>query len=279
MKSSHCPLRRLILCFATIAAFQLSTGCATSAPDRLIDQNTQAVLWMQNAGEYQALCYQAFALAEQAVDQAKEEQTEPWAVVVDLDETMLDNSPYASWQLLNAMPYGSATWNAWCDAGETPAIPGAVEFARHVIAQGGALFYVSNRSNETFDASLKNLQQLGFPEVNETRLLLKTDTSNKEARFQKIADAGYRVVLMLGDNLNDFPEIATYRKGNAERSAAVEAHQSDFGHRFIVFPNPSYGDWEGGLIDGYHTLSAEEKLTVREQNLNAWSGSSLEVTR
>jgi 5'-nucleotidase (lipoprotein e(P4) family) len=261
-------------------ALQLLTGCATPrAPERLVDQNTQGVIWMQNAAEYEALLYQAFNAAKLSVDQAKETQTEPWAVVVDLDETMLDNSPYAAWQLLNGKPYEPATWIEWCKAGETTALPGAVDFAQHVIAQGGALFYISNRQNETYEATFKNLRQIGFPQVNQTTLLLRTDTSNKEVRFKKVTDAGYDIVLMLGDNLNDFPEINTYRQGNAERSAAVETNQSAFGTRFIVFPNPSYGDWEGGLADGYHQLSAEEKLTLRQQKLNAWSGSASDEER
>lgn len=255
-----------------VFALPLMIGCATKAPERLVAQNTQATLWMQNAGEYQALCYQAFNLATQAVDRAKETEAGPWAVVVDLDETMLDNSPYAAWLLLHGKSYEPATWDAWCRAESTPATPGSLDFARHVIAQGGALFYVSNRSDATYEATRSNLIKLGFPEVNEQRLLLQSDTSNKQPRLQAIVDSGYSIVLMLGDNLNDFPELETWHKGNAERNASLAEGQSDFGHRFIVFPNPSYGDWEGGLVSGYHKLSAEEKLAVRRESLRAWSG-------
>lgn len=255
-----------------VFALPFMFGCATKAPERLVDQNTQSVIWMQNAGEYQALCYQAFNLAEQAVDRAKETETSKWAVVVDLDETMLDNSPYAGWQLLQGKPYDSTTWNAWCRAESTPAIPGSLDFAQHVIQQGGALFYVSNRSDVTFEETRDNLITLGFPQVDKQRLLLKSDTSNKQPRFQAITDSGYKIVLMLGDNLNDFPELETWHKGNAERNAAMADRSSDFGYRFIVFPNPSYGDWEGGLVPGYHKLTAQEKLAVRREKLSAWGG-------
>lgn len=255
-----------------VATLQFLTGCATRPTERLSDQNTQAVVWLQNSGEYQALCYQAFNMAEKAVDELKQTQTQPWAVVVDIDETMLDNSPYAAWLLINQTSYQPSTWADWCDAAEAPAIPGALKFAKHVSAHGGALFYVSNRSHSTFDATLKNLRELGFPEVNETTLLLKKESSNKQTRFQTITDAGYQIVLMLGDNLNDFPELETWHKENTKRNAAGAARQPDFGQRFIVLPNPSYGDWEAGLIYGYHTLSAEEKLEVRQNNLKPWSG-------
>ena len=274
MNQTLFTLKQLILFCGSAAAFLLLSGCATRAPERLIDQNTQAVLWMQNAGEYEALCYQAFNAAKQAVDEASESQTKPWAVVVDLDETMLDNSPYAGWQVLNGKPYEPKTWIEWCQAVETTALPGAVDFANYVVAQGGALYYISNRQNETFEATLENLKLLGFPRVNTDTLLLRTETSNKQARFKKVTDAGYRIAVILGDNLNDFPEIETYREGNTERRVIVSANQAAFGHRFIVFPNPSYGDWESGMIDGYFQLSAEEKLDLRREILNAWSGES-----
>lgn len=261
------------LCGIVIAiALPFMIGCATKAPQRMVDQNTQSVIWMQNAGEYQALCYQAFNVAKQSVDRAKETETSKWAVVVDLDETMLDNSPYAAWQLLHGQPYEPATWDAWCRGESTPAMPGSLDFARYVIEQGGALFYVSNRSDATFEATRSNLIELGFPQVNDQRLLLKTDTSNKQPRFQIISDSGYNIVLMLGDNLNDFPELETHHKENSERNSGLADRQADFGHRFIVFPNPSYGDWEGGLVSGYHKLTAEEKLTLRRESLSAWGG-------
>jgi 5'-nucleotidase (lipoprotein e(P4) family) len=272
VQKSKLPLQHFLIALTFLAALQLLSGCATHAPERISDQNTQAVVWMQNSGEYEALCYQAFNAAKKAVDQAKQTQTQRWAVVVDLDETMIDNSPYAAWLLLNQTSYQPATWDAWCEAAEAPAIPGAYDFAQHVVAQGGKLFYVSNRSHDTFDATQKNLRQLGFPEVNETSLLLLKETSNKQARLQKITDAGYRIVLMLGDNLNDFPELDTWHKSNAERNTSAAANQSAFGQRYIVLPNPSYGDWESGMIDGYHKLSAQEKLNVRRDSLKAWSG-------
>ena len=272
MQKTQSTLQRVSIGFAVAIAFQFLTGCVTRTPERMVDQSTQAVLWLQNSGEYQALCYQAFNAGKRAVDQAKETQTQPWAVVVDLDETMIDNSPYAAWLLLNNKSYQSATWARWCEAAEAPALPGALEFAQYVTSQGGALFYVSNRSHDSFDATVENLQKLGFPEPNASRVFLQTDSSNKQARIQRVIDAGYNIVLMMGDNLNDFPEIGTWHKANAKRNQATSAHQAAFGQRFIVLPNPSYGDWEAGMIDGYHELSAEEKLRVRRDSLKPWSG-------
>jgi 5'-nucleotidase (lipoprotein e(P4) family) len=258
--------------FIALAAAQLLIGCATRVPERISDQSTLAVLWLQNAGEYEALCYQAFNAGKNAVDQAAAAEIQQWAVVVDIDETMLDNSPYAAWLLMHQASYTPETWAAWCAAAEAPAIPGALDFANYVTEQGGALFYVSNRTQDTLNATMQNLRELNFPTVNSSQVLLQTDSSNKQERLQRIMDAGYQIVLLVGDNLNDFPELGTWHRINEKRNQATAAHQSDFGQRFIILPNPSYGDWERGFISGYYGLSAEEKLQVRRENLKPWSG-------
>jgi 5'-nucleotidase (lipoprotein e(P4) family) len=284
MKATKIALIKLFAGASVAASGLLLTGCSTHTPqhvadhnaspivNQVVDQNMHAVLWLQNSGEYQALCHQAFNAAKAAVDQAKQTQSQAWAVMVDLDETMLDNSPYAAWMLLNQEPYTPSTWSKWCDAAEATALPGAVDFAQYVTSQGGALFYVSNRDYETLEVTMQNLRKLNFPEVNPSRVLLKTDSSNKAARLQQITDAGYQVVLLLGDNLNDFPQLATWHQNNADRKQITAINKSAFGQRFILLPNPTYGDWEGGMAPNYHELSDAEKLLVRRENLRAWSG-------
>jgi len=254
--------------------FVAATSLAKTAPQTtdLAAQNTQAVLWMQNAGEYRALCYQAYNTAMMAFDLAKAKHQGKLAVMVDLDETMLDNSPYAAWQIQHHQPYETVSWNNWVNAVQTPALPGAVAFANYVTKQGGTMFYVSNRSDRTFDATKANLIKAGFPNVSNVTLRLKKETSDKAPRMQSIEAEGYKVVLLLGDNLNDFPELHTYHQLNTERNAIADAHQQEFGHRFILLPNPSYGDWEPGLGKGYYQLSEEQKAQLRNDSLRPWNG-------
>ncbi|MCD8475748.1 MAG: hypothetical protein LRY40_03985 [Shewanella fodinae] len=101
--------------------FVAATSLAKTAPQTtdLAVQNTQAVLWMQNAGEYRALCYQAYNTAMMAFDLAKAKHQGKLAVMVDLDETMLDNSPYAAWQIQHHQPYETVSWNNWVNAVQT----------------------------------------------------------------------------------------------------------------------------------------------------------------
>ncbi|RTG64813.1 5'-nucleotidase, lipoprotein e(P4) family [Serratia marcescens] len=252
-------------------------GCAqpphtdAQAQQRLADQSVLAVNWFQQSGEYQALAHQAFNSAQRAFDRARAAPGRKKAVVVDLDETMLDNSPYSAWQAQQGQPYDGATWAQWTQAEQAGAVPGAVSFARYVNAHQGTMFYVSNRKQSEYAATVANMQKLGFTGMSEKTVLLSTDTSNKQARFDAIKQAGYDIVVYAGDNLNDFG-AATYHQDNAQRRAFVSENQNKFGTEFIVLPNPLYGDWESGLARDYNKLTPQQKLQVRQQALKAWRG-------
>ena len=99
-------------------------------------------------------------------------------------------------------------------------MPGAVSFARYVNTHQGTMFYVSNRKQSEYAATVANMQKLGFTGMSEKTVLLSTDTSNKQARFDAIKRAGYDIVVYAGDNLNDFG-AATYHRDNAQRRAFV----------------------------------------------------------
>jgi 5'-nucleotidase (lipoprotein e(P4) family) len=251
------------------------SGCAQQAKSdagaQLNDQSVMALNWFQQSGEYQALAYQAFTTATYAFDKAQSLTGKQKAVVVDLDETMIDNSAYSAWQVKANKPFDDKSWSRWTQAKQAKAIPGAVSFAQYVDSHGGIMFYVSNRSQQDYAATAANLQRLGFPNVNEKTLRLNTTTSNKQARFDAIKNEGYNIVLYIGDNLNDFG-AATYHQGNAERRNFVNSNHTLFGTQFIVLPNPLYGDWESGLASNYNKLTPEQKLQVRDQALKAWDG-------
>lgn len=271
--------RKLTLGAAVGVALLTLAGCAqpphadaqAQAQQRLADQSVLAVNWFQQSGEYQALAHQAFNSAQRAFDRARAAPGRKKAVVVDLDETMLDNSAYSAWQAQQGQPYDGATWAQWTQAEQAGAVPGAVSFARYVNAHQGTMFYVSNRKQSEYAATVANMQKLGFTGMSEKTVLLSTDTSNKQARFDAIKQAGYDIVVYAGDNLNDF-SAATYHQDNAQRRAFVSENQNKFGTEFIVLPNPLYGDWESGLARDYNKLTPQQKLQVRQQALKAWRG-------
>lgn len=230
---------------------------AATAPDDckvpLNEYQAGAILWTQTSGEARALAYQAFTLARMMLDQdlrLKRRGGLRRAVVVDVDETVLDNSRYQATLLKSRQPYDSNTWTDWVKLEQAEAIPGAVDFLRYAASRGVRVFYVTNRKVVEKDATAANLRKLGFPDVSDETLLVRTDpkSSSKEPRRNEIGRR-YRIVLLMGDNLNDFDKVFEDGKTVEGRLAAVEQSKGRFGTRFIVLPNVMYGDWENAAYD------------------------------
>jgi len=165
-------MRRTLLTISVIVACSASlAGCATdqrTARFQLEQQNVSAINWMQQSGEYDALAYQTFNGARQAFDAAKPTKGRRKAVIVDLDETMIDNTAYAGWRVKQSVPYTEKTWARWMAAEQAGPIAGAVEFARHVNANGGTMFYVGDNLNDFGAATYhkNNQQRRTFVEAN-----------------------------------------------------------------------------------------------------------------
>lgn len=175
---------------------------------------------------------------------------EPLAVVVDVDETVLDNTPYQARQIRDAGPgFDDASWSAWVHERRARPLPGAVEFARSVDAKGVTMFYVTNRSAADREATVDNLRAAGFPLPQDGATVMVVDesrgwTSDKASRRREI-DRTHRVVVMLGDNLGDF--LGGISVDNARRAALVAPHESWWGERWFMLPNPAYGSWESAI--------------------------------
>ncbi|MBB6063053.1 5'-nucleotidase (lipoprotein e(P4) family) [Thermosipho japonicus] len=234
----------------------------------LNEQLVMAALWYQNAGEARAIAYQAYNFAKILYDMdLKEESTLKRAVIVDVDETVLDNSPYDAGTIdtNNAYPIG---WNEWCEAKLATPIPGALEFLNYVAKNNGEVFYITNRSDSLKKATIENLKNLGFPFADEKHVLTKSTTSDKEPRRKMVAE-NYRIVLLIGDNLNDFSSVFRH-KTTSERNELVDEMKDKWGTKFIILPNPIYGDWEGAVYNYNWGMSPEEKSKVRKENLIRW---------
>ncbi|NBH76421.1 5'-nucleotidase, lipoprotein e(P4) family [Rodentibacter pneumotropicus] len=262
---------------ATISAFVLA-GCAHTidkeahANAQLQQQAVLGLNWMQDSGEYQALAYQAYNAAKVAFDQAKVAKGKKKAVVVDLDETMLDNSPYAGWQVQNNKPFDGKDWTRWVEARQSRAIPGAVEFNNYVNSHKGKVFYVTNRKDSTEKAgTIDDMKRLGFNGIDESAFYLRKDKSSKAERFAEIEKQGYEIVLYVGDNLDDFGN-AVHGKLNAERRDFVAKNKTKFGKTYIVLPNANYGGWEGGLKKDYFKGDTQSKIKARLDAIQAWDG-------
>ena len=234
------------------------------------ETETMGLLWMRTSAEYRALAYQGYNVAMNTVKMAVTDpshQRKPLAIVLDADETVVDNTKLMGESIVNGNGRFDAPW--WRQAvhqGKSQAMPGAVEFLNEVHKQGVEIFYVSNRyAPVNLDVTIQNFKELGFPSVDKDHVLLFEKDSDKQPRFDAIAKK-YYVVLYMGDNAGDFP-IGTKGKTLAERNGIIDAHKEDFGTTFVVFPNPAYGSWVSALAKGYQNLSPEEQKQVNNQYL------------
>lgn len=141
-----------------------------------------ATFWVQNSAEYRALCYKAFNLAKMILDNdlATNDSTEKQAIIVDIDETVLDNSAYEAHLIGKDYGYSSKTWNPCMAEDIEEPIPGAVEFLNYAADKGVEVFYISNRKMVGFEGTLKNFKEKGFPFADEEYIMLRTAESSKK---------------------------------------------------------------------------------------------------
>jgi HAD superfamily, subfamily IIIB (Acid phosphatase) len=164
------------------------------------------------------------------------------AIITDIDETILDNSEYQASLAEQHASYSLGSWKRWTRQARAPATPGTSNFLSFVAHRGIEIFYVSNRESDEAAATLANLRKEGFPCADLDHLKLKTGSSSKHARREEIAHV-YFVCLFLGDNLSDFND-AFGGPDQRLRKQEIEKFGCLFGSRYIVFPNPMYGDWQ-----------------------------------
>jgi len=226
-----------------------------SAQEHLV----MSVVWYQKSAEMRALYYQGFNFARIAIDN-KMKNLEPAAkkaVVLDIDETVLDNSPYEAMMIQKGIPYSTKTWKEWTKLAMAKPTPGAVEFLKQLKSKGIEAFYVSNRDMDERDATLKNMLAENIPFSDTTHLLLRVKgNSNKTDRYKSV-EKNYKILLTIGDNLRDYSEIFSNRKNNYGMNMA-DSLKTKFGEDFIILPNPMYGDWEKAVYNGKFPSEVEK---------------------
>lgn len=225
----------------------------------------QAVLWHQVSGERKALCYQAFNIARLRLDQylsTKDEDAKP-AVVVDIDETIVDNSPFEGKVIKKDKAYPNY-WNEWVLTASAKALPGALDFLNYAASKNVEVFYISNRKEKNREYTKKNLVDLGFPNVDDKHLYLRKGKAVKDS-LRGILSVDYEIMLLMGDNLDDFSAVFKHQNTDNKQSL-VDSFSHEFGDRFIVLPNAMYGDWEFSMY-GFESKTDEERRKIREGHI------------
>ncbi|MDW7759604.1 MAG: HAD family acid phosphatase [Acidobacteriota bacterium] len=239
-------------------------GHAEAPPAALRDTHEMldTVLWVQTSAEFRILAKSAFARAAAVLDAALVdagwtaalEQTEPFedlppAVILDIDETVLDNSPFQGRLIADRIVFDRALWTEWTQRRAAPPIPGAPDFLAYAVARGVTVFYVTNRDASQEEDTRQNLLDLGLPVRRDIDNVLTrnengwTSADKSERRAHVCRD--YRVLLLVGDDLGDF--VSGARDSLEKRTRLADAHSAYWEDRWILIPNPMYGSWESAL--------------------------------
>jgi 5'-nucleotidase (lipoprotein e(P4) family) len=237
-----------------------------STPLKLQDQNTMSVLWFQRAGETKALYYQGYNIGKmrlnEALSKTKGEKDLKPAVVLDIDETIVDNSPLFAGNIYTGEV---SPWDTWIEQKKAKPLPGAVDFLRYADKKGVDIYYITNRKESQKEATIYNLKQIGAPQANVKHvLLLQPGEKGKERRRQSVA-ATHHILLLFGDNLTDFNGFDEL--SSSGRIQAVDRRKDEFGKKLIIFPNPMYGDWEEAIYHYDHNRTNKEKDKLRKESL------------
>jgi acid phosphatase len=231
---------------------------------------------MQTAAEYWALASAAYRHAQIALEESLKDTSRtasleqgsgyegrPGAVILDLDETVLDNSPLQAQLVLDGALYLPATWEAWVDKVAAGLVPGSKDFITFAASKGVRTFFVTNRTASEQEQTLANLAALGIPASDDTVLCVGENgwTSDKTVRRAQLAKT-YRILLLVGDDMNDF--VSTANLSPAQRMELAQKHASRWARDWILLPNPLYGSWERALYPG---LTDEREILARKRSL------------
>jgi len=247
-----------------------------------------ATLWMQRSIEFKGNALTVYALARIRLDQALADknwtaapneqkgdyQNLPPAVLLDLDETAIDNSAYEVWMLKTNQTFSTKTWNEFCAAQISRAIPGAVEFTKLADSKGVKVFYVSNRATETEKDTRANMEKLGFPMGGNVDTFLmqneKPEWGSAKSTRRAVIAKDYRVLLNFGDNFGDFDD--RYRLSEADRLKAFDENKDRWGREWLVLANPTYGSFETAPFGHDFKKSREEQRKAKWDVLEGWAG-------
>lgn len=259
---------------AGTAAKPATTSPAAESPPvvasaAIADDNLNAVTWVQNSAEYKAATITVYHAAADKLNAALKEKN--WdalipeeranaanglkpAVIMDVDETVLDNSPYQARLVKNGKEYDEVSWDQWVAEKKAKAIPGVVDFAKAAQAKGVTILYLSNRAEHLQAATLENLRAVGMPVANDEVFMglgtfvkdCEQNGSEKNCRRQ-LAGRNYRVLMQFGDQLGDFVQILANTPDG--RGKVLDQYRDWFGERWWMLPNPTYGSWEPAIFN------------------------------
>ena len=195
-------------------------------------------------------------------------QNLPPAVIMDVDETVIDTGKFQSSMVKNRERFSTGPWREWQLRNEPDAVPGAIDFIDYAQSRGVTVFFVTNREHATEPITRANLAAIGvkLPDRLDTVLSRneRPDWSADKTSRQNFIAQSHRVLMLFGDDLADF--ISEYRAPPQTRRREALKHD-EWGTKWFMLPNPMYGSWEGALYDFSSELNSEEISKRKAQQL------------
>ena len=257
--AERCVIRSLGLLLLTISV----SACISQRKD----ERLHSTLWVQTSAEYAVSTHQVYSMAR---DHLQPAVTDPgWsalggtidpgqsvAIIVDIDETVLDNAGHAARAIIARESFNVDNWRTWVREAAAPPVPGAVEYLRQVDAAGVTIFYVSNRHHDLEEPTRKNLAALGCPLRTDIDVVLlreeRPDWGRDKSTRRDWVAKDFRVVQIVGDDLHDFTSVPQ-DADHEVRADIADRHAEQWGRKWFLLPNPIYGGWEEALMHGEHS--------------------------
>ena len=272
-------LNQLYLC-AVLSIFSAhqANSSETSIDRSLQEQTMLSVLYAQSSTEYAANCIQTYANASQildtaiadkkwtaALEQTGEYSEKPMAIILDVDETVLDNVAFQARSILSGLSYPNG-WIEWGLEASAKPVPGVSNFLKKASKKGIKIFYVTNRVAELEEATRKNIKNLGLPFDEDRDVLLMRDEngwgSDKVSRRALVAK-DYRILMLVGDQLTDFISLEEATTDIDSRKELAEKYSDMWGQKWFMLTNPMYGKWEGAIYGNKYPDTKEEIMQMR----------------
>ena len=274
-------MKSLKLIFLLLITLAWEYSYASEKDKSFQEQSILSVLYVQTSTEFAANNIQTFNNASKALDMALKDKT--WtaaleqkdnfvskdpAIIVDVDETVLDNSSFQSRTILSGLSYPNG-WAKWVNESKATAVEDVYEFLHYADESNVKIFYVTNRLESFREPTIRNLKSLGLPfddNINSLIMREDEDVRDKTKRRKNIAE-NYRIVLLLGDQLTDFISTKEAYVFHSDRKKLANKYSDMWGSKWFMITNPTYGRWELSIYDEM-PKSEEEAIQKRKETLN-----------
>jgi acid phosphatase len=286
MRKTHVAFACLgLLAGGVILALPATAADLTPAKS---NDNLNAVIWDQTSVEFKANAMGAYALGHLRLDEALADKNWtaapveqmgnfkdlPPAIILDVDDTILNTSAYQAWNVVAGKSFTPDSWTRYVKAEGDAPIPGAVEFTQYAASKGVKVFYVSNRTKEEEDPTVEEMKRFGFPMGDNVDTFLSAkeqpDWGSAKGTRRTFIAKDYRILLMFGDNLGDFTD--DYKGTVEERDKVFQDDVAHWGHDWIAIANPTYGSFESAPYHGDYKLSSDQQREMKFDALKPWSG-------